>query len=241
MFFYDKVIFKQKSLDESAYDLCKQIQTTGNQFEKKILSQMFDGESQSFEECKEFLKREAEDSTAEQLRNIKNFWEDNAKRIVEELQSTLQCQTPITRQILCFLDMSPNMIIDYSNATISLSAYTSFRDNIDFFVAFLIKCAVINRLWEGEAVKINMEYSKDSVYWVMADLVADSICHYSRLQCFKITPAYKFYYAININGENLIDKLREVYLAMPIIDYIKYVLSFVEKNWDIFEQFKNRY
>lgn len=242
MFFNQNIIFKQKTIDESAYDLYKRFYTSRNSFEKKTLVSRLKEDKPSLKLCKDFLRKEtAESNEVGMLDGFKMFWVNHSQSIVQELQHVLECEDVLPRQILCFLDMSPYMLIDYNNATISLSVNHTLKENIDSFVAFLVKYAVVDRLWNGETMKINLSYSKDSVYWIMADFVADSICYYSSLPCFDISPAYKFYYSLSYNGENLIQKFRALYNKMPILEFMHYILEFVEHNYDMFECFTNRY
>lgn len=241
MFFYDKIVFKQKTLNESAYDLLKRAKTSNSLSEKRRASAILDGQKPSFEKYKECLQKDfGAGGVGEQLCGIENFWGKNSRGILKELSMILQIEMPLNDQVLCFGDQSPNTVIDYDNATLSLSGRVSFRDNADFFVTFLVKFAVVHSLWGDKNQQPNVTYSNTCAYWVMADLVADSICFYSRLPCLDFDPAYKLYYAISINGENLMNKLHEAYMCMPIFDFVKYVMSFVEKNWEMFEQFKNR-
>lgn len=241
MFFYDKIVFKQKTLNESAYDLLKRAQTSHSLFEKRKASAILDGQKPSFENYKECLKKDfGAGDVGEQLHDVQDFWCKNSRGILKELSQILQIEMPLGDQVLCFGDQSPNTVIDYDNVALSLSGRVPYQDNTDFFVTFLVKFAVVRSLWGGKHQQPNVAYSNTCAYLVMADLVADSICFYSRLSCFDFDPAYKLYYAISINGENLMNKLHEAYMCMPIFDFVKYVMSFVEKNWEMFEQFKNR-
>ncbi len=240
MFFYDKIVFKQKTLNESAYDLLMRVQTVTSRSEKSAVSSILDGQRPNFAGCREYLQKEFGKEKVGELGGIKNYWGENSRGILKELSFVLQNEVAIDEQVLCFGDRLSKNAIDCNNTTLSLSGWGSRQDNTDFFVTYLVKFAVVCSLWGDSQQKPNVEYSNTCVYWVMADLVADSICFYSRLPSFDFDPAYKFYYAITINGENLMNKLHEAYMCMPIMDFVKYVVSFVEKNWAMFEQFKYR-
>lgn len=243
MFFNRGIIFKQKTIDESAYDLCRRFYTSKNSYEIRTLRNLLQEDRPDFKLCKEFLEKETTENgvSYDLLDKFEEFWTDNSQSIIAELTKMLDCDSVIPSQLLCFFDVAPYNLIDFNNATISLSMNKSFEDNLSTFISFLIKYSVINRLWYGEVARVNMTYSKDSVYWIMADFVADAICYHSTLPCFKIMPAYKYYYSLYKDGEKLVDKFRRLYLEMPILDFIKYVLTYVEKNYSIFRNFTNRY
>lgn len=244
MFFKDKVYFKVKSLEESAYDMLRRFYTTTNPYETKLLTQLLNTNSPSFEICRRYLDSiwNYEVVKGENLiQKFETFWEINAKAIMEELQTTLNCNNLNSKQFLCFFDASPYMMVDYNNSTLSLSSSNSYCENLNTFLSFLVKFAVINKLWQGDIVKIDLTYSKDSAYWIMADFVADAICYHSNIDCLKIAPAYKYYYSLVINGENVVEKFRRDYLEMPIVDFIRMVLEFVRDNFPIFKQFCNHY
>ena len=218
MFFNHNIIFKQKTVEESAYDLCRRYYESSNPYWRRTLDALIQKDNP----------------------NLQDFWHENADSIVKELESIFGKGNVACQKILCFICISPYMLVDYANSTISFPIYNPVKENINYFIAFMIKYTILDNLWNEDCIKVNLGYSKDSAYWIMSDFVADAICYYSALPCFAIKPAFPLYYSLIIKGDNVINMFRRLYKTMPIIDFMKCVLKYVQTNYSVFEQFTHR-
>lgn len=242
MFFNQNIIFKQKTIEESAFDLCRRFYMSKNPFWRRTLKGFLKKDKPTLQDFKDRLKLEynTKRPSTQMLDGIRTFWKNNESIIVKELEGIFGAGKVAYQKVLCFLGMSPYMMVDYANSTISFPIYNPLSENINYFISFLIKYTIIDNLWDEDCLKINIAYSKDSAYWIMSDFVADAICYHSSLPCFAIKPAFPFYYSLVIKGENVIYKFRRLYKTMNIYDFMKYVLNYVQSNASIFSQFTHR-
>ena len=242
MFFNHNIIFKQKTVEESAYDLCRRYYESSNPYWRRTLDALIQKDNPNLQDfCKSLtVMFKRKNPSMKMLNELQDFWHENADSIVKELESIFGKGNVACQKILCFICISPYMLVDYANSTISFPIYNSVKENINYFIAFMIKYTILDNLWNEDCIKVNLGYSKDSAYWIMSDFVADAICYYSALPCFAIKPAFPLYYSLIIKGDNVINMFRRLYKTMPIIDFMKCVLKYVQTNYSVFEQFTHR-
>ena len=108
-------------------------------------------------------------------------------------------------------------------------------------LSFMVKYFILNKFIDNKSENILLDYNKDSVYWIMADLVADSMFFHTELKNYAQNTAFKYFYELKIEDVNLIDFIRSVYPTLSILDFMNFVLEFVKNNISTFIKFTNRY
>lgn len=240
IFFNHTIIFKVKALSDTLDDCKKRMEYSTNQYERNQISEILNEAKSDFDG----LSRKYANLKPEALalaKRLEKYWEDNKKLISEELSKIFDCDWYGDRQFICLLGIESIPYFDYYNRTITLPISYDFSKGVAELVGYIIKSVLISKLWGSDASFVDLTYSKHNLRWIMADIVADAIVFNSRLDELKILPAYKYYYTLEIDGNNPIDEFRKTYHDMQICDFSKRVLKFVKDNRGVFRQFSNRY
>lgn len=240
IFFNHTIIFKVKALSDTLDDCKKRMEYSANQYETNKIGELLNEANLDFEQLNRryaSLKPKAI-ALAERL---EKYWEDNKNLISEELSKIFDCDWYGDRQFICLLGIEPIPYFDYYSRTITLPISYDFSKDVSELVGYIIKSVLISKLWGSDASFVDLTYSKHNLRWIMADIVADAIVFNSRLNELNILPAYKYYYTLEIDGNNPMDKFRKTYGDMQIYEFSKHVLKFVKDNRGVFRQFSNRY
>lgn len=84
-------------------------------------------------------------------------------------------------------------------------------------------------VWSEKFKDLPQEYETPNLKWILSEMVVDCIMRDNRLR--ELNPhfdkgcAYSYFYTLNINGENILEILNEMYKSMDIIE-------FMEKSYD---------
>lgn len=243
IFFKPNICFKVKTLEETANDFVNRLKNSNNAYEISTLKNFLSCKDYSLDEVKFKLKNEHNLTVLQgekQLQSIKSYWLKIEERFFNILSEVLDFNMFGEVQAYCFLDCMPLPCVDFSVRKISLSIHESLNNNVRFALSFMVKFFVLKKFM-GNSEVISFDYSKDSVYWIMADLVADCLFYHTDLKIFAENTAYKYYYGLKISDINVIDYLRNVYPTMNILDFMSFVFDIVNNNMAIFTKFTNRY
>lgn len=244
IFFKPNICFKIKTLEDTANCLISRIQNSHNSYEVQKLKECVNIDDFYIDNVKAELKNDYNltiSQAEKQLQSIEKYWKEIQNEFFIKLSKVLDFDINGEVQGYCMIDCLPLPYIDLKRRSLSLSVNDSLDNNVRFALGLIVKYFVLNKFLDSKVDNIVYNYNKDSVYWIMADLVADSIFFHTELKKFAQNTAYKYYYDLKINATNLIDYIRGVYPTMNIIDFMGYVLEFVEDNLSVFTKFTNRY
>lgn len=243
IFFKPKINFKIKELDECCKDCFNRLVYSNNKYEVNCIKHFLNLKNNfSFDNIKEKLKeyylnlKVAE----EQLNLFKSYWQENGDKFLNKLFKFFNIIPNGDIAVNCFLDVLPVPYIDLYNRRLTLSLTNSFEINVKYGLSFLVKIFLLKILNETSSKNLNFVYNKDSVFWIMADLVTDCIFFYEFNE-FATNVAYKYYYNLKINNEGVINFLRANYKKMDLNSFISFVTNFVCENISCFTKFSNRY
>ena len=244
IFFKPDICFKVKTLDETVADFCKRIKSSNNSYELSILKDFLPLKEYDEVAVKAKLKSIYNIHVMQgekQIKSIQAYWQKIEKRFFDVLNECLDLNLFGEVQTYCMLDCLPLPLISCKGKKISLPITESLDNNIRFALNHIVKYFLLKKFIEKGSKSFNFEYNRDSAYWIMADLVADSLFFHTDLKEFAHNTAYKYYYGLKIKNGNLIDYIRSIYPKMEIMDFMQYVLDFVGENIAIFSKFTNRY
>ena len=244
IFFKPNVCFKLKTLDETVEDLISRVEFSNNLYEVSKLKECINEVSLTFDDVKKELKNDYNLTflkCQKQLVSIEKYWNSIKDEFLLALSNVLNVDLIGEVQTYCLIDCLPFPNIDLNRRRLSLSVSESLDDNIRFALGLIVKYFILKKFTDNKAEEIVCNYDKDSVYWIMADLVADSIFFYSDLNKFTSDTAFKYYYGLKIEDINVIEYIRNAYLKMGVLDFMGFVFGFVKNNIDTFTKFTNRY
>lgn len=244
IFFKPEICFKVKDFEESVKDIIKRIKYSTNKYEISTIKEFLCVDSVDEESIKTNFKtiyntyiKQGE----KQIKSMQTFWAKEGENILGLITKELNLSLFGESKAYCMLDCSPLPYLSLADRRITLPINESLDNNICYALNVLVKAFVLNKFKETCSTNINFEYSRDSVYWIMADLVADSLFYHTELKKYAENTAFKYYYGLKIGNQNVIDQVRGKFLEMNILEFIQYVLDFVSKNISVFSKFTNRY
>lgn len=244
IFFKPDVCFKLKTLDETVLDLHNRLKNSNNSYELLKIKEFLKLNECDEKTIKLKLKNIYNSMSMQgkkQLTSIQTYWKKIECKFFTVLSECLQIELFGDVQAYCLMDCSPLPLINFKGRIVSLPISESLDNNIRYALSFLVKYFLLKKFSWKSSENINYEYTRDSVYWIMADLVADSLFFYTELKEFAQNTAYKYYYGLKIKEDNLIDYIRSVYPKMDLSEFMQFVLDFVADNMSIFSKFTNRY
>ena len=244
IFFKPEIVFKVKDFEESVKDIIKRCKFSTNKFEVNTIKEFLCVNSideeyaiSNFKTIYNTFRKQGE----KQIKSMQAFWNEEGEKILTIITKALSLNLFGDAKAFCMLDCSPLPLISIQDRKISLPINESLDNNICYALNVLVKAFVLNKFKEGCSANINLDYSRDSVYWIMADLVADSLFYHTDLKQYAENTAFKYYYGLKIESGNIIERFRNKFLEMNIVDFIQHVLDFVSKNMEVFSKFTNKY
>ena len=244
IFYKPEISFKVKTLETCINDVCeicfiesnshyikdiKQFLNINDVNEKIIREKLGEIYSKNFEKAEQHAKE------------LQDIWEKYENFVLSQVNSILGVESGADLQAWCLVDVLPFTNFDLYNKTICLPYTNTIDENVKIALPFLIKCMLLIAFLSNDIYRIDLKYSINNRYWIMADLVVDAIFNATDLKKLNDKPAYKFYYNLIIEKENVIEKVRQKYKEMSLVEFMKWTLTYITKNLKDFNYFKNRY
>jgi len=191
IFFKPNICFKLKTLDETTLDLISRLKTSNNSYELSVLKEFVKDTELTFDNVKNKIKTEYNFSVLQgdkQLQSIGSYWTKIEQEFFNVLSNVLDVDMFGEVQAYCLLDCIPLPYVDFSAKKISLPIHESLDNNVRFALGMLVKIFLLRKFVDNIAGNVELSYNKDSVYWIMADLVADSLFFHTK----RSTPIHFF-------------------------------------------------
>lgn len=141
--------------------------------------------------------------------------------------------------IYCYLHLLPINEVDLLDNIIYLNANQSIDEVFKSFIIMLTKALLLRRWNSVNDWDFNTEFDYKNKIWMFAELAIDPIFACSELSDITNKPSYKYFYDINIEGENIMQKFRDMYNRLPLDEFFTEVYMFVHNNYQTLLQFKN--
>ena len=243
------VIFRRKDFEAD----CKSINNI--LFEEKYgrvqnyLSQVFDidlqnlydiSRKQGIETLSQKLTAEYQNSeniVVEKIDSINTYWGQIEIDVFEILNSLFKCKGIYEKEIVA--EFSINMVCPRYLEKWMFDI--NYRKNIEDIIHTCIH-EIIHFVWFEKWSEIfgasnTDEYNAPNTPWLLSEIAIDAIFKKTELKkyCYSDMPAYKHFYDVSINGDNLMEYFEKLFVSNSIEDFMKkgnrYVAENKEKIW----------
>ena len=229
IFFKPNICFKLKDFDNCFFDICNRLNFSSNSYEieklKSFINYKFD---LGIEQAKSNFKVQYmlhKEQAEKQVNSFKLFWTKTGEEFLKDVFSCFNIKPQGEKQFLVFVDCAPLPYIQFYESKLSLSVFDNLDFNLTYFLSFIVKSLLLNIFSKSENIGADLDYGKDSAYWIMADLVADCLFSETKLKKYAENVAYKYYYNLKIGDENVINMLRTKFKSMDLPSFMRYVFK----------------
>lgn len=189
--------------------------------------------------------KELNKSHSEQLNNSINYlnhrwreYKETYYEIVKQLFD-INFNEDVVNNLYCELQVLPINEICVEDGAVYLNCNQS---NDQMFVKFIIMLTklILLQTWRGyNNWEFNTNFDVDNKIFMFADIAIDAIFHNSDLRRVSNTPSYKYFYNLNYQNVNMMERFRQVYKNMELNNFLDEVYLFVYNNYQSLMQFKH--
>lgn len=241
VFLLPEIIFKNKSVEKSFFDIRDFYFSTENNFAKKMITDYYNtfDENAVYNKINlDHIKNKKE--IDERVVKMRELWTEHKGEFFNVIQKNLHKDNDGFRQIFCYVDSSPFSYYSPVSHTITLSINDSVEDCCKMLFKFAIKFMIIQK-WQGVSGWLQtFDCETNDIAWIMAEFVCDAMLQDTSLKevCSKV--AYKYFYYIMKDGKCIIDVSRNAFNEMCIEEYLKKLYEYINANFDVFSKFNHR-
>ena len=139
----------------------------------------------------------------------------------------------------CYLGLLPNNEIDFSDNTIYLNITQTEDEIFKTFIIMLTKIIILDFWKNSNNWGWDYSYKTENKIWLFVEIAIDAIFANTTLSKISNKASYKYFYNVKINGVCFMDKFRELYNKVPLIDFLNSVFIFVTENYLHLIKFKD--
>jgi len=139
----------------------------------------------------------------------------------------------------CYLQLLPINEVDLKNNIIYLDCNKDIEEIFKTFIIMLTKLILINRWNYTNNWNFNTDFDVKNKIWMFAEIAIDAIFANSDLADITTKPAYKYFYSLNIQNVNTMDKFKNLYPTVQLDEFFTQVYLYVHENYQTLLQFKN--
>jgi len=194
-----------------------------------------------FEEIAQKIERENINKLQQLCKQMQEMWKKYSKEYIDIIAKVLGIEIDMSaiNHLYCNLHMLPINEIDLNDATIYLDASKGVDDTFKTFIIMLTKLAILNRFKHTNKWDFNTEFDVKNKMFMFADLAVDAVFKNSELNRICNKPSYQYFYNLEIAGENVMDKLNNLYNNVSLDEFFDEVYMLIYQNYQKFLDFKH--
>lgn len=140
--------------------------------------------------------------------------------------------------IYCYLQHLPINEVDLKDNTIYLNCNQSLDEMFECFIIMLTKIMLLYKWNSFNHWEYNTDFDVKNKIFMFVDMAIDAVFANSELCKICPNPSYKYFYNLNVENQNVMQKFREAYTKMTLENFFTEVYMFVYINYPTLRQFK---
>lgn len=166
--------------------------------------------------------------------SYKQNYYDIIKRIF-----SIQYNEDVINNLYCELQFLPINEISVEDGAIYINCNQSNEQMFEKFIVMLTKLILLQNWYNYNNWKFNTNFDVDNKIFMFADIAVDAIFANSELKQICDKPSYKYFYNLNYQNVNIMDRFRQMYNSMEINEFLDEVYLFIYNNYHSLIQFKH--
>lgn len=178
----------------------------------------------------------------EQLcKQMQEMWRNYRNKYIDIICKMLgfEINNEATNHLYCDLHMLPINEIDLNDCAIYLDANKGAEEIFKKFIVMLTKLAILNRFKYTNKWEFNSDFDAKNKVFMFVDVAADAVFKNSELSKICDKPSYQYFYNLQIDDENVMDKFNNLYKNISLDEFFDEVYIFIHRNYQKFLDFKH--
>lgn len=145
----------------------------------------------------------------------------------------------VINHIYCYLQQLPINEVDLKDNTIYLNCNQSLDEMFTNFIVMLTKIMLLYKWNSFNHWEYNTDFDVKNKIFMFVDIAVDAVFANSELCEISSRPSYRYFYNLNVENQNVMDKFRGLYTQMTLENFFTEVYMFVYINYQTLQQFKH--